>query len=221
MENEEQKTKRVGGIVATFAVVIAYATLMDYLHYDFLARHSEILGYYYADGYLILPAVILYFVSLRLFVLKSLFFKKLPIAANSSFFALCALIFFTFSAAAFDSAYLTQDGIKTSRETFSPSSIAGAKIGIKKSHKSYEQYIELSLIREKEPFRFNTFRGDYTIADFYERYDGALFLDGTQTPVQIETFGLEHIGEYLDGNRLITHKAARKLREFGTSGAKK
>ena len=49
----------------------------------------------------------------------------------------------------------------------------------------------------------------------------ALFLDGTQTPVQIETFGLEHIGEYLDGNRLITHKAARKLREFGTSGAKK
>ena len=24
-----------------------------------------------------------------------------------------------------------------------------------------------------------------------------------------------------DGNRLVTHKAARKLREFGTSGAKK
>ena len=118
-------------------------------------------------------------------------------------------------------AVVTQDGIKTSRETFSPSSIAGAKIGIKKSHKSYEQYIELSLIREKEPFRFNTFRGDYTIADFYERYDGALFLDGTQTPVQIETFGLELIGEYLDGNRLVTHKAARKLREFGTSGAAK
>ncbi len=45
--------------------------------------------------------------------------------------------------------------------------------------------------------------------------------DGTQTPVQIETFGLEHIGEYLDENRLVTHKAARKLREFGTSGAKK
>ena len=53
------------------------------------------------------------------------------------------------------------------------------------------------------------------------RYDGALFLDGTQTPVQIETFGLEHIGEYLDEKRLVTHKAARKVREFGTSGAKK
>lgn len=109
MENEEQKTKRVGGIVATFAVVIAYATLMDYLHYDFLARHPKILGYYYADGYLILPAVILYFVSLRLFVLKSLFFKKLPTATNSSIFALCALIFFTFSAAITPSRTFTSD----------------------------------------------------------------------------------------------------------------
>lgn len=218
MENTKENTpkRKIGalGIIAVFAVMIAYSTLMDYLHYAFLEHHKEILGYYYDQNILILPAFILFFVSVRLFVLKSLFFKKLHIAANIAVFAVLALIFTTFSASAFDSAQLTENGVRTSYAEFSTDAIASAKIGIRRSYKSYEQYIELGMIREKSTFRFNTFQNNYTIADFYDRYNGKLFFDGTDKPVEIEVFGLEYAENYLSGTRLVSHKAAVRLWNF-------
>ena len=229
MKMEKSKTKlKVGvlNIIAVFAVMIAYSIIMDYLHYAFLEHHKEILGYYYNSNYLILPALILFFVSIRLFVFKSLLFKKLHIAANIAIFTLLAFLFFSFSASAFDSAHLTKDGVKTYFAEYDAGSIAAAKIGIRKSGGSktgggYEQYIELGLIREKFTVRFNTFQNDYTIADFYGQYNGKLFFDNTDEIVEIEKFGLENVEKYLDGNRLITQNAARKLREFSKLGVEK
>ena len=218
MENTKENTpkRKIGalGILAIFAVMIAYSTIMDYLHYAFLERHKEILGYYYDQNILILPSMILFFVCIRLFVQKSLFFKKLHIAANIAIFAFLALIFTTFSASAFASAQLTENGVRTSYAEFSTDAIASAKIGIQRQHKSYCQYIELLMVREKITFRFNTFQNDYTIADFFERYNGKLFFDGTDKPVEIEVFGLEHTESYLSGNRLVSHNAAKRLRSF-------
>lgn len=218
MENTKENTpkRKIGAlnIIAIFAVMIAYSTLMDYLHYAFLERHKEILGYYYDQNILILPAFILFFVSVRLFVLKSLFFKKLHIAANIAIFAVLALVFLTFSAEAFDSAQLTENGVTTKYSEYGADCIAEAKIGIRRSYKSYEQYIELGMIREKSTFRFNTFQNNYTIADFYDRYNGKLFFDGTDKPVEIEVFGLEYAENYLSGTRLVSHKAAARLWNF-------
>lgn len=214
MENTEKRNIGALGIIAVFAVMIAYSTLMDYLHYAFLERHKEILGYYYDQNILILPAFILFFVSVRLFVLKSLFFKKLHIAANIAIFAVLALVFLTFSAEAFASAKLTENGVKTKYAEYGADCIAEAKIGIRRSYKSYEQYIELGMIREKSTFRFNTFQNNYTIADFYDRYNGKLFFDGTDKPVEIEVFGLEYAENYLSGTRLVSHKAAARLWNF-------
>lgn len=214
MENTEKRNIGALGIIAVFAVMIAYSTLMDYLHYAFLERHKEILGYYYDQNILILPTFILFFVSVRLFVLKSLFFKKLHIAANIAIFAVLALVFLTFSAEAFDSAQLTENGVTTKYSEYGADCIAEAKIGIRRSYKSYEQYIELGMIREKSTFRFNTFQNNYTIADFYDRYNGKLFFDGTDKPVEIEVFGLEYAENYLSGTRLVSHKAAARLWNF-------
>lgn len=209
--------KKIFGIIAVFAVMIAYSTLMDYLHYDFLSRHKEILGYYYNQNYLVLPAMILFFVCIRFFALKSLFFKKLHIAANIAIFAVLALLFATFSASAFDSAYLTEDGVKDKHADYKSESIASAKIGIQRQRKSYCQYIELLMVREKFSFRFNTFQSDYTIADFYNRYNGSLFLDNTDVPVEIEVFGMEYAEDYLSGNRLLSKQAKKRLRSFAKS----
>lgn len=215
MENTEKRNIGALGIIAVFAVMIAYSTLMDYLHYAFFERHKEILGYYYDQNILILPAFILFFVSVRLFVLKSLFFKKIPIAANIAIFAVFALVFVTFSASALlDSAKLTKDGVTTKYSEYGADCIAEAKIGIRRSYKSYEQYIELGMIREKSTFRFNTFQNNYTIADFYDRYNGKLFFDGTDKPVEIEVFGLEYAENYLSGTRLVSHKVAARLWNF-------
>ena len=223
MENTKENTpkRKIGalGILAIFAVMIAYSTIMDYLHYAFLERHKEILGYYYDQNILILPSMILFFVCIRLFVQKSLFFKKLHIAANIAIFAVLALVFLTFSAEAFDSAQLTENGVTTKYAEYGADAIASAKIGIKKTGGSktgggYEQYIELLMVREKITFRFNTFQNNYTIADFYDRYNGNLFFDGTDKPVEIEVFGLEHTESYLSGNRLVSHNAAKRLRSF-------
>ena len=168
----------------------------------------------------------MFFVSIRLFVLKSLLFKKLHIALNIAIFALLAFLFFSFSASAFDSAHLTKDGVKTYFAEYDAGAIAAAKIGIKKSGGGktgggYEQYIELGLIREKFTVKFNTFQNDYTIADFYGQYNGKLFFDNTDEVVEVEKFGLENVEKYLDGNRLITQNAARKLREFSKLGVEK
>ena len=218
MENTKENTpkRKIGvlGIVAIFAVMIAYSTIMDYLHYAFLERHKEILGYYYNQNYLILPSMILFFVCIRVFVQKSLFFKKLHIAANIAIFAVLALVFLTFSAEAFDSAQLTENGVRTSYAEYGADAIASAKIGIQRQRKSYCQYIELDMIREKFSFRFNTFQNDYTIADFFERYNGKLFFDNTDERVKIEVFGLELAESYLSGNRLVSHNAAKRLRSF-------
>lgn len=219
MENTEKRNIGTLGIIAVFVVMIAYSTLMDYLHYAFLERHKEILGYYYDQNILILPAFILFFVSVRLFVLKSLFFKKIPIAANIAIFAVFALVFVTFSAEAFASAKLTENGVMTKYSEYGADCIAEAKIGIKKTGGSktgggYEQYIELLMVREKITFRFNTFQNNYTIADFYDRYNGKLFFDGTDKPVEIEVFGLEYAENYLSGTRLVSHKAAARLWNF-------
>lgn len=219
MENTEKRNIGALNIIAVFAVMIAYSTLMDYLHYTVLEHHKEILGYYYDQNYLVLPSMILFFVCIRLFVLKSLFFKKLHIAANIAVFAVLALLFATFSAEAFDSAQLTENGVRTSYAEFSTDAIASAKIGIKKTGGSktgggYEQYIELLMVREKITFRFNTFQNNYTIADFYDRYNGKLFFDGTDKPVEIEVFGLEYAENYLSGTRLVSHKAAARLWNF-------
>ena len=207
MENTKENTpkRKIGalGILAIFAVMIAYSTIMDYLHYAFLERHKEILGYYYDQNILILPSMILFFVCIRLFVQKSLFFKKLHIAANIAIFAFLALIFTTFSASAFASAQLTENGVRTKYAEYGADAIASAKIGIKKTGGSktgggYEQYIELLMVREKITFRYN----------------GKLFFDGTDKPVEIEVFGLEHTESYLSGNRLVSHNAAKRLRSF-------
>jgi len=214
MENTPKRKIGALGIIAVFAVMIAYSMLMDYLHYAFLEHHKEILGYYYDQNILILPAFILFFVSVRLFVLKSLFFKKIPIAANIAIFAVLALVFLTFSAEAFASAKLTENGVTTKYSEYGADCIAEAKIGIRRSYKSYEQYIELGMIREKITFRFNTFQNNYTIADFYDRYNGKLFFDGTDKPVEIEVFGLEYAENYLSGTRLVSHKAAARLWNF-------
>ena len=226
MENTKENTpkRKIGAlnILAIFATMIAYSTIMDYLHYAFLLRHKEILGYYYNQNILILPSMILFFVSVRLFVLKSLFFKKLHIAVNIAIFAFLALIFATFSASAFDSAQLTENGVKTKYAEYGADCIAVAKIGIKKTGGSktgggYEQYIELLMIREKITFRFNTFQNNYTIADFYDRYNGTLFFDNTDERVKIEVSGMEHTESYLSGNRLVSHNAAKRLRALAKS----
>ena len=95
MEKAKIKIKvGVLNIIAVFAVLIAYSMIMDYLHYAFLEHHKEILVYYYDSNYLILPALILFFVCIRIFVLKSLLFKKLHIALNIGIFALLAFLFF-------------------------------------------------------------------------------------------------------------------------------
>ena len=219
MENTPKRKVGALGILAIFAVMISYSVIMDYLHYAYLERHKEILGYYYNQNYLVLPALILFFVCIRVFVQKSLFFKKLRIAANIAIFAFLALIFATFSASAFRSAHLTENGVRTAYAEYSADSIAKAKIGIKKTGGSktgggYEQYIELLMVREKFSFRFNTFQNNFTIADFFERYDGKLFFDSTDEIVEIEVFGLEHTESYLSGNRLVSHNAAKRLRSF-------
>ena len=219
MENTPKRKVGALNIIAIFAVMISYSVIMDYLHYAYLERHKEILGYYYNQNYLVLPALILFFVCIRVFALKSLFFKKLRIAANIAIFAFLALIFATFSASAFDSAQLTENGVRTSYAEYGADAIASAKIGIKKTGGSktgggYEQYIELLMVREKFSFRFNTFQNNFTIADFFERYDGKLFFDSTDEIVEIEVFGLEHTESYLSGNRLVSHNAAKRLRSF-------
>lgn len=53
------------------------------------------------------------------------------------------------------------------------------------------------------------------------KYNGKLFFDNTDEVVEIEKFGLENVEKYLDGNRLITQNAARKLREFSKLGVEK
>ena len=157
--------------ISFFIPLIAYATLMDYLHYKFLEWHPERLGYYYHENCLIPCCLILFFFSARVFVVKSLFFKKLNRAANCMIWIFLVFLFVFYSFCAFDSAYLTENGVKSS-SNFSEKSFASAKIGITKAGvRSYAQYIQIYMIREKAPFTFNTFQNDYTIADFYDTYN--------------------------------------------------
>ena len=216
MSKETQRKKvSVQQTIATFILFIAYATLMDFLHYKFLDWHPEILGYHYHEKCLILPTLILFLFSSRVFIIKSLFFKKLNRAANIAIWIVLAALFVFYSWCAFDSAYLTEDGVKTHHAEFSSEAFASAKIGIKKTRSNSDQYIEIGLIREKYSLTFNTFQTDYTIADFYNTCNGKLFLDGIkEIPVEIEIFGAENLNGYLDGNRLITKSAASRLRNF-------
>ena len=205
-------------IIALFIPIIVYSTLMDYLHYEFLIWHPEILGYYYNENCLILPSLILFFFSIRFFIFKSLFFKTLKLAVNIIIWIILAILFFFLSWATFNSSYLTETGIK-SYSNFSQESFASAKVGITKTQTktggNYDQYLEVSIIREKTPFKFNTFQNDYTIADFYNTYKGNLFFDGNkEIPVKIEIFGKENLESYLHGNRLLTNNAAGRLRKL-------
>ncbi len=204
--------------IAIFIPVIVYATLMDYFHYEFLNWHPEILGYYYQEKCLILPSLILYFLSIKIIIFKSLFFKKFRIAVNIAILAILAFLIFFFSWLAFDSDYLTKNGIK-SYSDFSVESFASAKIGITKSKTktgaNYQQYLQIYVIREKAPFTFNTFQNDYTIADFYNTYNGKIFFDGIkEMPVEIEIFGKENLNSYIEHNRLITPEAKARLKNL-------